>query len=237
MNLIDLYVDPVEFFRREIGSGKQSLRGPALAVLAASLLSFANLLVMQHSLFNLVNQSIINNGYLSHGIKDSVLGEFQGLVPLILVSGGFGCFYFFILWPLIPAMLANAAVLWNRDYQYREMLRCTGLCFLAFLPVQVVATLVALLPLHVPYNPLLSSRNVEDVGNDIADLVKVLRNGSPFLPVRNLNLLGTVWFGIVLLIGFRQLYCMKWIASLCVVGGLGFVYFGGNYMVGLMVGK
>ena len=237
MKVLDLYVDPAEFFRSEVGPGKQSLRGPVCIIVGLIALSLIDLLVMQRQFFTLVNQSVLENPRLTSAARETIIAELEGVKPLVLAGAGFSSLYFLLLWPLLPAVLSNVASLFDRDYQFREMLRCSGLAFLAFYPCQIICTILLFWPIRLPYNPILASRGVSEFGTDLADFAALLRNSFPLAPVRAMNWAALFWFAVVVVIGFRQVYRLKWPAAVLSVGGIGLLFLGGNYLVACLVGR
>lgn len=230
MKLINLYVDPLEFFRKEALPDKTSLRGSAWTVIALMAIGMLDLYLTERNMFGFLARSIQANPFLPKVDKGVVLDQLQSIKPMAIASAGFAGFYPLFIWLAIPGLLANAAILLNRDYHFKEMLRCTGLAFTVFYPGQIASTIVLCWSPRVPYNPVLSSRNPTDLTTDLNVLSGMIRNGFPTATVRDFNLLGFIWFGIVLTIAFRELYRLKWSYAILSVWGLAGLFYGSTLL-------
>jgi len=231
MKLIYLYFDPLEFFRKEAVPEKTSLRGPVWVLVALLAIGILDLYLTQRNIFGFLVQSVQANRHLSSPDKQMMLDQFQALRPIAITSAALGGCYPLFVWLAASGLLAGAAILLNRDPRLREMLRCTGLALAVFCPLQVLSTIVLCWPARVPYNPVVASRSMDTLATDLGTLSIMLRNGFPTATVRDLNTFAFVWFGIVLTIGFRQLYRVKWPAAIFSVWGIVAVYYGGSFLV------
>jgi Yip1 domain len=230
MTLLYLYVDPLEFFRKEAAPNQKSLRGPVWVLVALLAIGMADLYLTQRSIFGFLVQSVQANGHLSSPDKQVVLEQLQTVRPIAISAAAFGGCYPLLVWLAASSLLACAAILLNRDPRFREMLRCTGLALAIFCPIQVLSTIVLCWPARVSYNPVAASRTMGELATDLSTLSTLLRNGFPAATVRDLNAFGFFWFGIVLTIGFRQLYRVKWAAAIFSVWGIAALYYGGNLL-------
>jgi len=231
MKLANLYVDPLEFFRDEMAPGKTSLRAPTSIVTALLAVGMLDVYLTQHSVFGFLAQSIQVNTFLSGADKEMMLSQFQGIKPIAISAASFASCYPLFMWFAVPAFLASAAILLNRDYHFREMLRCTGLALLVFFPGQILSTIMLCWSPHVAYNPVSSSRNLGELATDLGVLSRMIRGGFPSATVRDLNVFGFIWFGVVLTIGFRQLYRVKWPAAIFSVWGIPALFYAGGLLV------
>ena len=230
MTLTYLYVDPLEFFRREAAPGKTSLRGPVWVLIALLTLGMVDLYLTQRNIFGLLVQSIEANWHLSAVDKQTMVDQLHTVRPIAISAAAFGSCYPLLVWLAASGLLSSAAVLLNRDPRFREMLRCAGLALAIFCPIQILSTIVLCWPARIPYNPVLASRTMSDVGTDLGTLSTMLRNGFPAATVRDLNAFGFFWFAIVLTIGFRELYRVKWRAAVFSVWGIVVLYYGGTFV-------
>lgn len=230
MTLRYLYVDPVEFFRKEAVPDKTSLRGPVWVLVALLVIGMLDLYLTQHNIFEFLVQSIQANRHLSGPDKQTMLDQFQAIRPIAIVSAAFGGCYPLFVWLAASGTMACVAILLNRAPRFKEMLRCTGLALAIFCPIQVLSTIVLCWSPRIPYDPVLASRSMSELATDLGTLSTMLRNGFPFATVRDLSTFGFLWFGVVLTIGFRQLYRVKWSAAIFSVWGIGALYYGSSLL-------
>lgn len=207
----DLFVDPMAFFRAKVSGPNKSLYVPTLLVLTACLISLYLMVLLRRQFIALVTHSLEFGSALPPVEKEALLEAVRSADLLSLVASGFLSFTWLIYWPLGAVLLANIAVLMNKDYRFRDVLHLNSYAFATLYPSLLLSVgLLLFFPLSLSEDPIRAIRGAVDVQQAFTDVAQQIKATFPVLAVRALNWVSLVWLHLVFMVAFRQLYGTKW---------------------------
>lgn len=206
--VLDLYVSPGEFFTSTIKARRHHrIALPFLCVAVVCALSMFNVLTLQKQIITTVAATIQGNPNLPPAARDAIVESIRSGGTLLTVASSFSTFMYVPMWVLLTAILANLAILFNRDYEFMALLEVIGYAFAAYIPVLLFVAVVLLrFKLDIPRGGLYEASSIFQVTDALKDLGGTVKELFPANLVRYLNWFGFAWFYLIVAAGFHTLY-------------------------------
>ncbi|MGH9899303.1 MAG: YIP1 family protein [Pyrinomonadaceae bacterium] len=208
--MFQLFFFPRQFFEQKL-QRSVALRWVVILIVGVAALSCLNIVIVYRQFLLFVQQFITTNAAASLQEKAIWLDGLHFVGPINFVVAGLVSLFDLVYWVLITAMLAHFGVIFDRPYQFNNLLRMTGLAYAVYFPFLVVSLLLLLIfPLNLSAQGFSQLANLNSLTTIYGAAIRTTNGVFPVNVVIGLQMAAKVWCHLLFLIAYQRVVGLRW---------------------------